>query len=154
MKNKNTLISLQDFMLTGYLGALTVGCTSNDVIAYFGKPSKYNFDRKNGLMFYNGFEFFYNPDSNIVFAIQNDSLYALLEENIYPITSKVDIDTSYLRFTDKLEYTVVVEFLRQENIPFIEVNKGNYKQIDLNSGVALDFHDDTDLLFGIRYSAK
>jgi hypothetical protein len=147
-------ISLRDFILRGYLGTLTVGCTSNDVIAYFGKPSKYNFDKKNGLIFYNGFEFFYYPDSNIVFAIQNDSLYALLEENIYPITSKVNIDTSYLRFSDKLEYTVVVEFLRQENIPFTEVDKGNYKQIDLDSGVALDFHDDTDLLNGIRYFAK
>ena len=159
-----TIISLKDFILTGFFGQISLGMAKSEVIEYLGYPNETaDFGAGTSGLFYNGFELFFWTDNEKIFAIQNDNLYELLTKKTkYKLNDKIAVDTSFLQFGQTLTYKNLIEYLMKENIKFDTVDKGEYDEIKFLSGVTFDFENEEPTqqkfdrnnlkLNGIRYS--
>ena len=154
------IISLKEFLLTGKFGAISKGMTKDEIIAYLGKPvEERDFGSGISCLFYNGFEFQYWTKDGELYSIQNDSIGNLFEDfGPYPINENTKVDISFLCFGKPLSFGNLKQYLTEEKIMFQIVDKDEYDEIVLESGVTFDFknhdvnqHNDELLLNGIRY---
>lgn len=162
-------ISLKDFILTGNFGPVYIGMPIDELKKYFGKPGdSYESQSGAGLLFYNGFEFYYYTDNRTVHGIQNDNLRyeggpEMKHAHLYYINDTVLINTWFIEFGKPLSYKLVKETLRQEHIDFEEHEQAGYDELKFPSGVRFDFENWQDnkgkkimnreeaVLNGIRY---
>lgn len=143
------IISLKDFILTGHFGPIYIGMPMEELKEYLGEPSDH-FDSGSGsaVMFYNGFEFYYYTDSNMLYAIQNDNIRHEGPErksaHLYYVNNTILVDTWFLEFGKPVTYKKVLERLRQEGIVFEEKARDDYDELVFPSGVTFDFENRKD----------
>lgn len=161
-------ISLKDFILTGDFGPVYIGMFVEELKNHLGEPGDhYNSGNGSGLLFYNGFEFYYYTDSNMLYAIQNDNLRHEGPErksaHLYYFNDTILVDSWFMEFGKPVTYKKVLERLRQEGIVFEEKARDDYDELIFPSGVTFDFENWKDnegkqiisreeaVLNGIRY---
>lgn len=161
-------ISLKNFILSGNFGPVYIGMPIDELKQHLGEPGdSHDSGAGAGILFYNGFEFYYYTDTGAVHGIQNDNL--LYEgpdrksDGLYYFEDTILVDTWFIEFGKPLSYKQVKENLEREDIFFEECEKDAYNELRFSSGVRLDFGNwkdddgrqiidrDEAALNGIRY---
>lgn len=157
-------ISLKQFALTGNFGPVTTGMHRDEAVSFLGEPgNEAKFGKFASGFIYGWYEFFYETDSKLIYAIQNDHLQAdclnhaemFLYQNRY-----FQIDPWFLEAGRDFSFDEIAKILNQEQVPFRIVQR-EVETIEFESGVFFDFNnrhnietgEDTDemVLWGIRY---
>lgn len=161
-------ISLKNFILSGNFGPVYIGMPIDDLKQHFGEPGdSYDSGAGTGLLFYNGFEFYYYTDNGAVYGIQNDNLQYegpdRKSDGLYYFDDTILVDTWFIEFGVPLTYQQVLKHLTQEGISFEERARDDYDELKFPSGVTFDFENWKDytgkqiinreeaVLNGIRY---
>lgn len=160
-------ISLKDFILTGQFGPVHIGMSVDELKQHLGKPGDVHESEAGGILFYNGFEFYYYTDSYTLHGIQNDNLrYEGPDQKsacLYYFNEAILVDTWFIEFGEPLNYQQVLERLKQEGIPFEKHARDDYDELKFPGGVTFDFENWKDyegkqtinreeaMLNGIRY---
>ncbi len=138
-------ISLKDFILTGRFGPIYIGMPMDELKRILGEPGdSHDSGAGTALLFYEGFEFYYETDRNTLYGIQNDNVqYELpdIQGNVFQFKDDIQIDTWFIQFGKPLSYAQVVGFLRSEKIEFQERDRIDYDELKFPSGVTFDFEN-------------
>lgn len=162
-------ISLKDFILSGNFGPVYIGMPIDELKQHLGEPGdSYDSGAGAGLLFYNGFEFYYYTDNGAVHGIQNDNLRYeggpdRKSDCLYYLDDTILVDTWFIEFGKPLSYQQVTELLKREDVSFEACEKDGYDELKFPSGVRFDFDNWKDdegkriinreeaVLNGIRY---
>jgi len=133
-----TIISVNDFLLTGEFGGLREDSTPSDVIEMFGEPTD-DLDQRDGIRYlvYSGYEIGFFEGAPMY--VQNDNLQWQLSLRHFQ-NEKICIDPWIFAHREPYTKPEIVRILSGMNASFRHVIYCQRKDLQLESGVILDFN--------------